>query len=86
MSLKMKSSSKNCNLIWVLWRESLLPNRAKNEMSPRLQLQPLSQLAAGVNKLEGVNKNRIKLEQEDREEIVKCWQEEAAKIETMKMT
>ena len=67
-------------------KRKLVTKPHKKRNVPHLQLQPLSQLAAGVNKLAGANKKRIKLEQEDREEIVKCWREEAAKIETMKKT
>ena len=41
----------------------------------RSQLQALPQLAAGVNKLA----KRISLEEEDKEGLLKCWWEEAAK-------
>ena len=46
---------------------------------PCSQLQALSELDAGVNKLAEVNAKRMKLEQEDRKALLKFWPEEAAK-------
>ena len=46
---------------------------------PRSQLQALSQLATGVNKLAEAKAKRMKLEQEDRDVLLKFWREEAAK-------
>ena len=46
---------------------------------PPLQLQALSQLAAGVNKLVEVNVKRMKLEEEHRETLLKFRRDEATK-------
>ena len=45
----------------------------------RLQLQALSRLASGVNKIAEVNAKQMKLEQEDREALLRFWREEVAK-------
>ena len=46
-------------------KKRLLPNRTKNEMSPRSQLQALPQLAVGDSKGAEVNVEQMKLEQGD---------------------
>ena len=51
----------------------------EKQIVPRLQLQALSRLASGVNKIAEVNAKQVKLEQEDRKALLKFWREEVAK-------
>ena len=51
----------------------------EKQIVPRLQLQALSRLVSGVNKIAEVNAKQMKLEQEDREALLRFWREEVAK-------
>ena len=61
-----------------LKRKIVIKPHEKRNVS-RSQLQALSQLAAGVNKLAEINAKRMKLEQEGRKALPKFRRDKAAK-------
>ena len=65
-------------------RKKVVAKPHEKRSVPRSQLQALSQLAAGVDKLAEVNAKRMKIEEKDREAILQFRREEAEKIDNMK--